>query len=42
LTLAPIVAIQLHRLEKRLAQHQFSLEVDRAARQLLAKERFDP
>ncbi|HOX57338.1 MAG TPA: ATP-dependent chaperone ClpB [Candidatus Paceibacterota bacterium] len=40
--LARIVEIQLQRLEKRLAQQQLSLEVDRAARQLLAKEGFDP
>ena len=29
-------------LEQRLAQQQLSLEVDRAARQLLAKEGYDP
>jgi ATP-dependent Clp protease ATP-binding subunit ClpA len=40
--LARIVEIQLQRLEKRLAQQQLSLEVDRSAKQLLAKEGFDP
>ena len=40
--LARIVEIQLQRLEKRLAQQQLTLEVDRAAKQLLAKEGFDP
>jgi ATP-dependent Clp protease ATP-binding subunit ClpB len=40
--LAQIVEIQLQRLEKRLAQQQLSLEVDRSARQLIAKEGFDP
>src|SRR5262249_199945 len=40
--LAQIVDIQVQRLEKRLAQQQLSLEVDRSARQLLAKEGYDP
>jgi ATP-dependent Clp protease ATP-binding subunit ClpB len=40
--LARIVDIQLQRLEKRLAQQQLSLEVERSAKQLLAKEGFDP
>jgi ATP-dependent Clp protease ATP-binding subunit ClpB len=40
--LAQIVEIQLQRLEKRLAQQQLTLEVDRSARQLLAKESYDP
>jgi len=40
--LARIVEIQLQRLEKRLAQQQLTLEVDRSAKQLLAKEGFDP
>ena len=40
--LAQIVEIQLQRLEKRLAQQQLTLEVDRSARQLLAKEGYDP
>jgi ATP-dependent Clp protease ATP-binding subunit ClpB len=40
--LAQIVDIQLQRLEKRLAQQQLSLDVERAARQLLAKEGYDP
>jgi ATP-dependent Clp protease ATP-binding subunit ClpB len=40
--LAKIVEIQLERLGKRLAQQQLTLDVDRAARKLLAKEGFDP
>src|SRR2546427_3661535 len=40
--LSQIVDIQLQRLEKRLAQQQLSLDVDRAARQLLAREGYDP
>ena len=40
--LARIVEIQLQRLDKRLAQQQLSLELDRSAKQLLAKEGFDP
>jgi ATP-dependent Clp protease ATP-binding subunit ClpB len=40
--LAQIVEIQLRRLEQRLAQQQLSLEVDRTAKQLLAKEGYDP
>ena len=40
--LARIVDIQLQRLEKRLAQQQLTLEVDAAAKQLIAKEGFDP
>ena len=40
--LARIVDIQLQRLEKRLAQQQLTLEVDRSAKQLIAKEGFDP
>jgi ATP-dependent Clp protease ATP-binding subunit ClpB len=40
--LAQIVEVQLQRLEKRLGQQQLSLEVDRSARQLLAKEGYDP
>ncbi|PWU18693.1 MAG: ATP-dependent chaperone ClpB [Verrucomicrobia bacterium] len=40
--LTRIVDIQLNRLDKRLAQQQLSLEVDRAARQLIAKEGYDP
>src|SRR5712671_4184430 len=40
--LSQIVDIQLQRLEKRLAQQQLSLDVDRSARQLIAKEGFDP
>jgi ATP-dependent Clp protease ATP-binding subunit ClpB len=40
--LAQIVDVQLQRLEKRLAQQQLSLEVDKSARQLLAKEGYDP
>ncbi|HEV2394227.1 MAG TPA: ATP-dependent chaperone ClpB [Verrucomicrobiae bacterium] len=37
-----IVEIQLNRLEKRLAQQQLSLDVDRSAKQLIAKEGYDP
>ena len=40
--LTRIVDIQLLRLDKRLAQQQLSLEVEPAARKLLAKEGFDP
>jgi ATP-dependent Clp protease ATP-binding subunit ClpB len=40
--LTHIVDIQLQRLEKRLAQQQLSLEVDRSAKQLIAKEGYDP
>jgi ATP-dependent Clp protease ATP-binding subunit ClpB len=40
--LAHIVDIQLQRLDKRLAQQQLTLEVDRSARQLIAKEGYDP
>src|SRR5439155_1796741 len=40
--LGQIVDIQLQRLEKRLAQQQLSLKVDRSAKQLIAKEGFDP
>jgi ATP-dependent Clp protease ATP-binding subunit ClpB len=40
--LARIVEIQLQRLDKRLAQQQLSLELDRSAKQLIAKEGFDP
>src|SRR6266849_414661 len=40
--LSQIVDIQLQRLEKRLAQQQLSLDVDRTARQLLAREGYDP
>ncbi len=40
--LSHIVDIQLSRLDKRLAQQQLSLEVDRSAKQLIAKEGFDP
>ena len=40
--LAQIVEIQLQRLEKRLAQQQLTLELDRSAKQLIAKEGFDP
>ena len=40
--LAHIVDIQLQRLEKRLAQQQLALEMDRSAKQLLAKEGYDP
>ena len=40
--LATIVDIQLQRLEKRLAQQHLTLEVDKAAKRLLAKEGYDP
>jgi ATP-dependent Clp protease ATP-binding subunit ClpB len=40
--IAHIVDIQLQRLDKRLAQQQLSLEVDRAAKALIAKEGYDP
>src|SRR5213075_568374 len=40
--LSHIVEIQLERLEKRLAQQQLALEVDRSAKQLIAKEGYDP
>jgi ATP-dependent Clp protease ATP-binding subunit ClpB len=37
-----VVDIQLERLEKRLTQQQLALEVDRSAKQLIAKEGYDP
>jgi len=40
--LAQIVEIQLDKLTRRLEQQQLALEVDRSARQLLAKEGYDP
>jgi ATP-dependent Clp protease ATP-binding subunit ClpA len=40
--LTRIVDIQLQRLEKRLTQQQLTLEVDRSAKQLIAKEGYDP
>ncbi|MCI0745939.1 MAG: ATP-dependent chaperone ClpB [Verrucomicrobia subdivision 3 bacterium] len=40
--LQTIVDIQLRRLEKRLAQQQLSLEVDKSAKRFLAKEGYDP
>ena len=40
--LARIVDIQLGRLEKRLAQQNLTLEVDAAAKKLLASEGYDP
>jgi ATP-dependent Clp protease ATP-binding subunit ClpB len=40
--LSYIVDIQLKRLEKRLSQQQLTLEVDRSAKQLIAKEGYDP
>src|SRR4029078_5962490 len=39
--LGQIVDIQLQRVEKRLAQQQLSLEVDKAAKTLLAREGYD-
>jgi ATP-dependent Clp protease ATP-binding subunit ClpB len=40
--LAHVVEIQLQRLEKRLAQQQLTLDVERSAKQLIAKEGYDP
>jgi ATP-dependent Clp protease ATP-binding subunit ClpA len=40
--LARIVEIQIARLEKRLAQQNLTLDVDAAAKKLLAKEGYDP
>jgi len=40
--LAKIVDIQLERLGRRLTQQQLTLDVDRAAKKLLAREGFDP
>ncbi len=40
--LTVIVDIQLQRLEKRLAQQQLTLDVAKSAKQLLAKEGYDP
>jgi ATP-dependent Clp protease ATP-binding subunit ClpB len=40
--ISQIVDIQLNRLEKRLAQQQLSLHVDRSAKALIAKEGYDP
>jgi ATP-dependent Clp protease ATP-binding subunit ClpB len=40
--LAKIVEIQITRLEKRLAQQNLTLDVDAAAKKLLAKEGYDP
>jgi ATP-dependent Clp protease ATP-binding subunit ClpB len=40
--LARIVEIQIARLEKRLAQQNLTLDVDAAAKRLLAKEGYDP
>jgi ATP-dependent Clp protease ATP-binding subunit ClpB len=40
--LTHIVDIQLQRLEKRLAQQQLNIQVDRSAKQLLAREGYDP
>src|SRR5712691_7721950 len=40
--LAAIVDIQLHRLEKRLAQQQLTLELDNSAKKFLAREGYDP
>jgi ATP-dependent Clp protease ATP-binding subunit ClpB len=40
--LSKIVEVQLHRVEQRLAQQQLTLEVDRSAQQLIAKEGYDP
>jgi ATP-dependent Clp protease ATP-binding subunit ClpB len=40
--LVSIVDVQLKRLEKRLAQQQLTLEVDKSVKLLLAREGFDP
>ena len=40
--LAQVVDIQLTRLEKRLAQQHLTLDVDKSARKLIAKEGYDP
>ena len=40
--LSQIVDIQLQRLEKRLSQQQLTLEVDKSAKQLIAREGYDP
>ncbi len=40
--LAAIVDIQLQRLEKRLASQQLTLDVDKSARQFLARDGYDP
>jgi ATP-dependent Clp protease ATP-binding subunit ClpB len=40
--LSHIVDIQLQRLEKRLAQQQLTLVVDRSAKDLIAREGYDP
>jgi ATP-dependent Clp protease ATP-binding subunit ClpB len=40
--LSHVVEIQLQRLEKRLAQQQLTLYVERSAKQLIAKEGYDP
>src|SRR5678816_4789688 len=40
--LSKIVEVQLQRVEKRLAQQQLTLELDRSAQQLIAKEGYDP
>jgi len=39
---ARIVEIQIAKLEQRLAQQNLTLEVDAAAKKLLAKEGYDP
>ena len=40
--LSRIVDVQLARLDKRLAQQQIALSVDRSAKELIAKEGYDP
>ena len=40
--LSHIVEIQLQRLEQRLVQQQLTIQLDRSARQLVAKEGYDP
>ena len=40
--LGQIVEVQIERLQRRLSEQQLSLELDRSAKQLVAKEGFDP
>jgi len=40
--LTHIVEIQLNRLEKRLAQQQLAIDLDKSAKQLIAREGYDP
>ena len=40
--ISSIVEVQLHRLEKRLAQQNLTLELDKSAREILGTEGYDP